>query len=571
MYPRSGSEVKSECGGDLDNIPAELRARPQWVGWKLTTRDGKPTKVPVNPATGGNADPTDPATWGTFEAAVAGVGAGRWRGVGFVFTENDPYTGIDWDKIINPDTGEIDPAAAEEIDSFASYAEESQSGTGVHVIIRGKLPGKGRNKRGRECYDRSRFFVMTGKRWNDRGVEDRQEVLDRWLIATFGEDKPKPPDPAPTDRKPLDLSDNDILAKIRRSAQAAKFAALWRGDTSGYGGDDSAADLALCNIFAWWTAGGAAAVDRLFRASGLMRAKWDRKTGNTTYGGLTVAKACAGVGGGGYDPNYQSGATPTFGGTADAEPKKGAEIILDYFRRAYRPVFRSGNVVHCEDGSEVIQSVACAGASSKLIALLATASDAPTFKGGGVNDGLLPGFFRKWAPTAWADMRDALPDEDDAELGADAPAAEEFRRLVREAMLTEITLGDRDEGGRGLPAERLAVIEWCRRFAKPEGWKSIRSKLVYCRCEMVGNELRLHVAIHHGLFSQLIGADRRLKVMSTDKFNKRCAKYGVGRVKRDERVGGERMVILSDGFVNELVGMLSGSLLRAAEVDRAMF
>jgi len=30
----------------VENIPAELKALPQWLLWRLETRDGKPTKVP---------------------------------------------------------------------------------------------------------------------------------------------------------------------------------------------------------------------------------------------------------------------------------------------------------------------------------------------------------------------------------------------------------------------------------------------------------------------------------------------------------------------------------------------
>lgn len=29
-----------------ENTPEELKSLPQWVVWKLETRDGKPTKVP---------------------------------------------------------------------------------------------------------------------------------------------------------------------------------------------------------------------------------------------------------------------------------------------------------------------------------------------------------------------------------------------------------------------------------------------------------------------------------------------------------------------------------------------
>jgi len=77
-------------------IPEELKARPQWVTWKAVERDGKPTKVPLNPK-GGPGKSNDPATWGTFGQAVAALKQNGVAGIGFVFSPDDPFTGIDLD------------------------------------------------------------------------------------------------------------------------------------------------------------------------------------------------------------------------------------------------------------------------------------------------------------------------------------------------------------------------------------------------------------------------------------------------------------------------------------------
>ena len=67
---------------------------------------------------------------------------------------------------------------------------------------------------------------------------------------------------------------------------------IWSGDTTGHNGDDSAADLALCNTLAFYSGpGGQDTVDRLFRQSGLFRPKWDEQRGGQTYGRLTISKA----------------------------------------------------------------------------------------------------------------------------------------------------------------------------------------------------------------------------------------------------------------------------------------
>ena len=66
---------------------------------------------------------------------------------------------------------------------------------------------------------------------------------------------------------------------------------LFNGDTSEYNGDHSSADLALCNHLAFFTAKNAKRIDNLFRQSGLYRDKWDRKTGASTYGEITIQEA----------------------------------------------------------------------------------------------------------------------------------------------------------------------------------------------------------------------------------------------------------------------------------------
>ena len=38
---------------------------------------------------------------------------------------------------------------------------------------------------------------------------------------------------------------------MAEAGNAGKFLSLWAGSTADYGGDDSAADLALCSIFAF--------------------------------------------------------------------------------------------------------------------------------------------------------------------------------------------------------------------------------------------------------------------------------------------------------------------------------
>lgn len=145
---------------NFDEIPQELREPRQWVCWKYVKRNAqKPTKVPLNPASGLLANVTDPATWGTFNDAKAAFVAGHCDGIGFVFSNSDPYVGIDLDD--PGDDAEAFARHAHIIEAFDSYTEVSPSGRGYHIIIKADIP-RGRRRGTIEMYGEGRFFTMTG-------------------------------------------------------------------------------------------------------------------------------------------------------------------------------------------------------------------------------------------------------------------------------------------------------------------------------------------------------------------------------------------------------------------------
>ncbi|WP_145279555.1 hypothetical protein [Tautonia plasticadhaerens] len=126
-------------------------------------------------------DPTDPASWHTFDEALA---AARKRsdlaGVGFAFAESDPFAGIDLDDCRDATTGGLEPWAQSIVDEINSYTEVSPSGTGVKLFVRGGLPGvKGKRKGNIEVYCRDRYFTVTGHHLPDTPttIEARQEAL----------------------------------------------------------------------------------------------------------------------------------------------------------------------------------------------------------------------------------------------------------------------------------------------------------------------------------------------------------------------------------------------------------
>lgn len=170
-------------GINVDAIPLELRQRDQWVTWKLIQRkqDKRPTKIPFDSKTGKNASTTDPKTWSTITQALERLSQGGYDGVGFVFCDDDPFTGIDLDHALS-DAGELEPWARPIVGKFASYTELSPSRTGLHIIIRGTVPdGQGHRvdlkktplwiegahpEAAIEMYSSGRFFTMTGEVWH---------------------------------------------------------------------------------------------------------------------------------------------------------------------------------------------------------------------------------------------------------------------------------------------------------------------------------------------------------------------------------------------------------------------
>jgi putative DNA primase/helicase len=146
-----------------EGIPEETKIRPQWVCWIYALNEkGKWTKQPYSPQTGRRASHSELMTWSTFEEVLKAYKAGGYDGVGFMFCSGDPYTGIDLDGCRDPESGEIEPWAAQIIQTFDTYTELSPSGEGIHIIVRGSLPGRGGKRKHIEMYDMKRFFTVTG-------------------------------------------------------------------------------------------------------------------------------------------------------------------------------------------------------------------------------------------------------------------------------------------------------------------------------------------------------------------------------------------------------------------------
>ena len=115
----------------FENIPQQLKEMNQWVCYQAIPKGERITKVPVNPSNGKAIDVNNKENWLTFNEAVYEIkqGNNRISGIGFVFSDHDPFIGIDLDDCIN-EKGELSSLANEVVQSFANkaYIEYSPSG-----------------------------------------------------------------------------------------------------------------------------------------------------------------------------------------------------------------------------------------------------------------------------------------------------------------------------------------------------------------------------------------------------------------------------------------------------------
>jgi putative DNA primase/helicase len=209
----------------FEDIPAELRDRPQWICWEEAIRNGKPTKIPKQPDASGNAKSSDMATWGSFEEAIATAEERSDWGIGFVFSDAGPYLGIDLDECL------VDGRPREWLreigtEAFAedAYLERSPSGDGLHVILKDcDIPEWWTNvdrdtDHGHEevaVFDTGRYFTFTGDAIEISAESVGSVDLDSWLRDAHREFETGAPWQSPSTRETtnddIDLDVHDVV------------------------------------------------------------------------------------------------------------------------------------------------------------------------------------------------------------------------------------------------------------------------------------------------------------------------------------------------------------------------
>ena len=297
---------------------------PQFIAYKLEWDAAKEKwqKVPCD-VSGRNISPTDPANFRSADQVLPHctwdhTQVGRPYGLAWALTANDNWFFLDIDDGMGAD-GQWKPDAAQHFEAFpGAWGEVSVSGTGLHIvgICQPHLLADKRNKfyeNKREFYIKDRFIAFGPNGWQRIGGVTEDYDHTATLVSWVPDRPPEEAWDGNVDERYTGPADDDELIALMMKSKASAGAEfgdkvtiqqLWEGDeatlcrffpdVSGRPGkmDRSSADLALMNRLAFWTGKDRARMERLFRRSGLMRDKFDKRADYRVNTINDAASAC---------------------------------------------------------------------------------------------------------------------------------------------------------------------------------------------------------------------------------------------------------------------------------------
>lgn len=311
-----------------EQIPKELKDLNQWGIFRKIWKPerNKYTKIPMNPFTGGGGMSNNSDTWSDFKTAVQAIDKFQADGLAFYFTP--PYVGLDVDNVAEEleayTQGDTNNIVGDYMNHTNSYAEISISGKGLHVIVKGEIPGDRRRHKNCEMYSTDRFFALTGNFFGNPDNDLIRNTDVSYLYKKYIEPDTKVVsifDSGAKNKIENDLTSNEVIKTAIASKSGERFRRLYQGEWQGLYSSQSEADLAFANDLAFWTAKDFSKMDDIFRSSGLMRDKYDEKHGKTTYGVGLLNKAIADVGDT-YHPKNTDEYFLSIPGVTTAETKK---------------------------------------------------------------------------------------------------------------------------------------------------------------------------------------------------------------------------------------------------------
>lgn len=287
---------------ELPHALAPMSAYKQFIIYKTqasSTRPGKTDKFPCDFRNGAVVSAHNPAVWTDANTAIAAAAQwGAGYGVGFVFTEADPFWFLDIDNCLHgADWSPLAKGLCQALNGAA--IEVSQSGRGLHIFGSGRLPPHGcrNDAAGLELYHTGRFVALTGIGAIGSAATDCGAVLPAIIAHHFPPTEAQQVEQGWTDtpcaewRGPAD--DAELLRRAMRSQSAAgafggraTFADLWTANIAALsaaypdearGYNASQADAALAQHLAFWTGRDCERIVCLMRQSQLNRDKWERE------------------------------------------------------------------------------------------------------------------------------------------------------------------------------------------------------------------------------------------------------------------------------------------------------
>lgn len=291
---------------ELPNALAPLAAYNQFILYKLVPTADKVKKLPVDHRTlqvyeAGQDWQNDPQAMTDAQNAInLAALCGADHGVGYLFTERDPFYFCDIDKCLQADNATWSLVAQDLMARLPGAAVEvSQSGRGLHIIGTG-ITSEHSCKNidlGLELYTEGRFVALTGTNIIGNAATNNAAtggaIVDQYFppkITARGDEwktEPLVEWNGPTD--------NDQLIEKMLATQSAatafggraSFKELWEGTNDALGDyfpdpegerpyDGSSADAALAQHLAFWTGCNHERMLSLMWLSGLVRDKWSR-------------------------------------------------------------------------------------------------------------------------------------------------------------------------------------------------------------------------------------------------------------------------------------------------------
>lgn len=269
---------------DPNVIPAELREMRQWVCWYFVREEPteknphpKPRKVPLIAGTLTHASTTSRVQWRPFDVAWNAANASNGSmGVGFVFTADDPFCGVDLDDCVDEE-GNLTPEAKALVERFVTYSEVSPSDKGVKMILKGRKPPSAKASASKvmgcgkvEIFDDKRYFTVTGqalKGWT-REIAECQEQLNElcdelWPSKLAKESEQTWIQPVSNTSPPSDFSH---IPMDKRESRCMGYLEVCPDAISGQGGHNATLraacecfrfgldDAAVWRVMAWFNA-----------------------------------------------------------------------------------------------------------------------------------------------------------------------------------------------------------------------------------------------------------------------------------------------------------------------------